>query len=148
MDGLCVYGILRAEAALPSPPAGIDGRPLRKLRAGPLAALVSDAPEGPVRASRRNLMAHSGVLQTAIAQGCVLPMRFGVVMPSAEAVERELLRDHEAPLLAQLDAFEELVEVDLEVLCPEDEVLRAILRERPDIADLREQLRDQPPEAT
>jgi len=36
-DGLCVYGILRAGADVPSPPAGIDGRPVTNLVAGPLA---------------------------------------------------------------------------------------------------------------
>jgi hypothetical protein len=145
---LCVYGIVRAEAQAPPPPAGVEGRPVTRVAAGPLAALVSDAPDGPVKASRRNLMAHSGVLQSAVAATCVLPMRFGIVMPSADAVEHELLREHESRLLAQLDAFEDLVELDLKVLCPEEDLLRAVMAERPEIAQLRERLSGQAPEAT
>ncbi|MEA2448669.1 MAG: hypothetical protein QOG63_601 [Thermoleophilaceae bacterium] len=147
-DGLCVYGIARAGAKLSPPPAGIEGRPVSTLAAGPVAALVSDAPEGPVKASRRNLMAHAGVLQHAVAEACVLPMRFGMVMPDAAAVESELLGEHEERLVAQLDAFEQLVEVDLKLVSPEDEELRAILAERPDIAELRERLKGQAPDAT
>jgi len=113
-----------------------------------MAALVSEAPGGPVRASRRNLMAHAGVLQFVADRLCVLPMRFGVVMPGAEAVETELLREHEGVLTAQLEAFEELVEVDLKILCAEDVLLRTILDERPDLAELNERLRDRPAEAT
>src|SRR4051812_4963663 len=94
-DGLCVYGVMRAEAESPPPPDGIEGRPVRSVTAGPLAALVSDAPAGPVKASRRNLMAHAAVLQHAVAHACVLPMRFGVVMPDEHAVESELLGDQE-----------------------------------------------------
>ena len=146
--GLCVYGILRAEASMPTPPAGIEGRPVSLLGSGPLVALVSEAPAGPVKANRRNLMAHAGVLQHAVAMTAVLPMRFGVVMPDARAVVSELLREREAALLAQLDAFDDLVEVDLKIVCPEEVLLRSILAERPEIAGLNERLRGQAPEAS
>ena len=94
--GTYVYGVWRAEASMPpSPPAGIEDRPVFAIECGPLAALASEAPAGPVRASRRNLLAHSGVLQAAVGRACVLPMRFGVVLPDSDAVESELLRARE-----------------------------------------------------
>jgi hypothetical protein len=148
MDGLCVYGIMRAEAAPASPPAGVEGRAVRRVKSGALAALVSDAPAAPIRATRRNLMAHSEVLQHAVAETAVLPMQFGVVMPDEDTLDAELLSPHQERLVAQLEAFDTLVEVDLKLICEETDMLRAILAERPDIAELRTRLAGQSAEAT
>jgi hypothetical protein len=147
-EGLYVYGIVRAGESMPPPPAGIDGRPVTTIERPPLVALVSGSPAGPVKASRRNLMAHSDVLQAIVPGGSVLPMRFGVVMPSAEAVSDELLGERGEELVAQLDAFEGLVELDLKVLCPEEVLMRAIVAERADIAQLSLAVRGRSPDAT
>jgi hypothetical protein len=147
--GTYVYGICRAEASDPSPPpAGIEGRPVLAIRCGPLAALASEAPAGPVRASRRNLMAHTAVLQAAVERTCVLPMRFGVVLPDPAAVESELLRGRADALLAQLEAFDPFVEVDVKLLCDEEVLLRTIVAGREDVAALNELVRNRPAEAT
>jgi hypothetical protein len=148
VDGTYVYGIVRAGIPMPSPPAGIEGRLVATIERPPLAALVSDAPAGPVKASRKNLMAHSNVLQQVVAEHTVLPMRFGVVMPSAEAAEDELLTEHQEDLVAQLDAFEGLVELDLKIVCPEEVQMRAVVAERPDIAQLSREIRGKPADAT
>jgi hypothetical protein len=143
-----VYGVVRAGTDSPRAAEGIDGQQVEVVPEGDLAALVSDAPTVPVRANRRNLTAHSGVLQAVVSERCVLPMRFGVVMPGRDAVREELLERHADRLTAQLDAFEPYVEVDVRVLCPEEAVLRAVLAERRDIADLRASLAGRPPDAT
>jgi hypothetical protein len=93
-------------------------------------------------------MAHTAVLQAAVERACVLPMRFGVVLPDTAAVESEFLRPHADALLAQLDAFDALVEVDIKLLCDEEVLLRTIVASRDDVAELHERLRGQPPEAT
>ena len=147
-EGRYVYGILRSGAAGTLPAAGVEGAAVALVEHGPVAALVSDAPVGPVKANRRNLMAHSSVLQEMVAEHCVLPMRFGVVMPSDSAVSGELLGAHEQALVEQLDAFAELVELDFKVICPEDELLRSVMVERPELAELREQIRGKPDDAT
>ena len=147
-SGLCVYGIVGIRTVPAITAAGIEGRSVRAIESAPLAALVSDAPPGLVKASRRNLMAHSDVLQEAVAEGCVLPMRFGVVMPDEEAVREELLRDNEEELLAQLSAFRDLVELDLKIVCPQEVLLRTILAERPELAALSVRLRGRSPDAT
>ncbi|MFB7114843.1 GvpL/GvpF family gas vesicle protein, partial [Streptomyces sp. NPDC056291] len=83
-----VYGI--TAATHPSLPEGMGGvgdppREIRILKAGELAAVVSDAPEG-LRPKRRDLLAHQSVLSEAGAGGCVLPMRFGSVSPDDDTV--------------------------------------------------------------
>jgi hypothetical protein len=143
-----VYGITRSGGLGGPPAAGVEGQPVTQVEHGPVAALVSEGPEVPVKANRRNLMAHTEVLQHVVASDCVLPMRFGVVMPSEEAVAEELLAAHEEALVEQLEAFEGLVELDLKVTCPEDVLLRSVLAERPELAELRERIRGMPDDAT
>src|SRR3954466_12164936 len=99
-----VYGVTRASAGWRSPGAGVDEQPVELVAHGELAAIVSDAPRVPVKANRRNLMAHSRVLQEVIELQAVLPMRFGVVMPARAAVEEELLVAGADWLTAQLRA--------------------------------------------
>ena len=146
--GLCVYGIVRAEEAPSVEAAGIDGRWVTTVEGGSLAAVVSDAPPGPVRASRRNLMAHANVLQEAGAERTVLPMRFGVVMPDVVAVRHELLGEHERELLAQLQALDGLTEIDLKIVCPEEVLMRTVLADRPELAALSVRLGGRSPDAT
>jgi hypothetical protein len=143
-----VYGVLSATPESSPPGRGVDGQPLELVESGELAALVSDAPEVPVRANRRNLMAHTDVLRRVAVERGVLPMRFGVVMPDRDAVCRELLEAHGRELSSQLEAFEPYVELDVRVLCPEDALLRSVLSDRPDIAKLRSDLAARPPDAT
>jgi hypothetical protein len=143
-----VYGVVRADAEPALTKNGVDSRKVELLRDGDLAAIVSDAPPGDVKGSRRNLLAHSEVLQQAVAEHCVLPMAFGVVMPDDAAVKEELLGRHREHLLAQLEAFDELVELELKVLCPEDHLLRSVVEERPEIKRRRERLEGRPLDAT
>src|SRR3954447_4592131 len=144
-----VYGVIGAGAAGWRPPAeGVDDQPVELVERDGLAALVSEAPRVPVRANRRNLMAHSRVLQSVIGERCVLPMRFGDVMPDRAAVAAELLGHNGEWLASQLSVFETYVELDVRAICPEEELLRAVVRERPQLAELRESLRGRPGPAT
>ena len=143
-----VYGITRSGAASPLPAAGVDGRPVSEIEHGTLSAVVSTDPAVPVKANRRNLMAHTSVLGEVASSRCVLPMRFGIVMPGEAAVRDELLQAHAEALDAQLDAFEDLVELDVKVVCPEDELIRAIVADRPELAKLGEEIRSKPADAT
>jgi hypothetical protein len=147
-QGLCVYGVMRARRAPALSVAGVEGRPVRAIETGPLAVLVSDAPAGLVNANRRNLIAHRSVLQEAVKTGCVLPMPFGVVMPNETAVREELLRDGAHELFGQLADFDELVELDLSIVCPDEVLMRTVLADRPELAALSARLRGRPPDAT
>ena len=143
-----MYGITRSGGRRELPTAGVEGRPVTLVAHGPIAALVSEAPDGPVKANRRNLLAHTQVLQQLVETECVLPMQFGVVMPSDSAVADHLLAAHEEELVEQLATFDDLVEVDLKITCPEDVLLRTLIAERPELAELRDQIRSQPDDAT
>jgi hypothetical protein len=142
-----VYGVVRADDKGPRA-RGIGRKQVRIIRADGLGALTSDVPPGDLEAGRNELLAHSRVLERALEQGTVLPMRFGVVMPSESAVREQLLEPHRGELEAQLEEMEGKFEVNLKAIYEERALLTEVLRERPEIAKLREELRGQPEDAT
>jgi Gas vesicle synthesis protein GvpL/GvpF len=133
-----VYGIVPAETPLDGAPPGIAGAPVSRVAAGGLAALVSPVEDGELRATRRDLLSHSAVLEHAVAAGPVLPLRFGTVLRDEDAVVRELLEPRRDELVSLLRRFERLVELRVKAFYVEEEVLKEIVRSNPAIARLRE----------
>jgi hypothetical protein len=129
--------------------AGAPGLPpdARVVAVGDLAALVGELPaEG--QAKREDLERHQQVLSRAIASTTVLPMRFGVVVESDDAVRREVLERNAGALRALLAEFDGLVQMTLKAFYAEDVLLREVLGEEPEIARLSHSLRGQPEELT
>jgi hypothetical protein len=134
-----VYGI--TAASHPALPEGMGGvgdpsRPVRVLRAGELAALVSDAPEG-LRPKRRELLAHQNVLSEAGAAGCILPMRFGSVAPGDEAVTG-VLAERAEHYQERLRALDGRVEYNVKANHVEEAVLHHVMAGSPEIRALAE----------
>jgi len=127
---------------------GIHGRPLRRISSRGIAALVSDVPDEPLEAGRDELLTHSRVLENAAERGVILPMRFGVVMPSSSSVREELLAAHRDELEAQLEEMSGKVEVNVKGIYEEQEILREMLEESPELTGLRDVIRGQPDDAT
>ncbi|MFE0551053.1 GvpL/GvpF family gas vesicle protein [Streptomyces pilosus] len=134
-----VYGI--TAVTHPSLPEGMGGvgdpsRPVRILRQGELAAVVSDAPDG-LRPKRRELLAHQNVLSEIGAAGCVLPMRFGSVAPDDDSVTGVLAEraDH---YLERLRALDGRVEYNIKANHVEDAVLHHVMAGNPEIRALAE----------
>lgn len=132
-----VYGIVEATATAPRG-RGIAGAPVRLLSGEDAAALVSEIPANHLRMGREEVQAHARVLERALDRGPVLPMRFGVVMSDAEEVRDRLLTEHGAELRAQLTEMEGKVEIRIRAAYNEEMLFRDIVRERPEIAALRE----------
>jgi hypothetical protein len=139
-----VYGIVPAETPLDGAPPGVAGAPVRRIESGGLAALVSPIEGDELRATRRDLLSHSAVLEHAVAAGPVLPLRFGIVLRDDEAVVSELLEPRRDELAALLERFERLVELRVKAFYVEETVLREIVGSDPAIARLREATRDVP----
>ncbi|MGN6662955.1 MAG: GvpL/GvpF family gas vesicle protein [Solirubrobacterales bacterium] len=149
MSARYVYGVVRAGDRPPSEGLGLGGAPLELVSADGVAALTSEIPGEYLEAGRDELLTHSRVLEEALQRGSVvLPMRFGVVMPDAEAVCEELLDPHRDGLRAQLEEMEGKVEVNLKALHDEQRILAEIVRENPEVAELRAALQGKPQEAT
>jgi hypothetical protein len=143
-----VYGVVRAGSGSRSKQSGINGEKVELVSREGLGALISDVPADFAEAGRDELMTHSRVLEEALGSGTVLPMQFGVVMPSADAVLDELLDAHRAELDAQLDEMEGKVEVNIKGIYDEEALLREVVAENREVAELREAIQGQPEDAT
>src|SRR5919109_187438 len=143
-----VYGVTRPRPKSGSIGKGIHGKAVRVVTSDDLGALTSDVPAGPLEAGREELMAHARVLERAMKKGTVLPMRFGVVMPSESAVRSELLDAHRGELEAQLDAMNGKVEINLKGMYEEELVLRQIMNENSEVATLSAAIAGKPEDAT
>ncbi len=134
-----VYGI--AKSSHPSLPEKADGigeppRPVRIVRQGQLAALVSDAPEN-LRPKRRDLLAHQNVLRQAGEAGAVLPLRFGGVSPDDETLAA-VLAEREEHYVERLSALDGKVEYNVKATHDEEAVLHRALADDPALREMAE----------
>jgi hypothetical protein len=120
---------------------GAVARPVEALVYEDLAALVSTVAPGEVggddvRSLRRDMKAHSAVLNRLIEQGLasVLPVRFGVVFPTAQLLVDRVLKPQYRLLKSHLQRLRGAAEVSLKVTYAEDHVLREIVSEHPELA--------------
>lgn len=142
-----VYGIIRA-GDVSTKLVGINDEPVSPVSSEGLAALTSDVPEEFLEAGRDELFTHSRVLAQALEQGTVLPMRFGVVLPDERSVREELLAPHSEEFEAQLRDLDGKIEINLKVLHDEETILREVLAEIPEAAELRQSIQGKPEDAT
>lgn len=132
-----VYGIIAStHPAVPEHLSGVGEGPLRVLKAGDLAAVVSDAPEG-LRPKRRELLAHQNVLGEVGAEGCVLPMRFGSVAPDDNTVT-DVLTERAEHYKERLRALDGRVEYNVKANHVEEAVLHHVMAVNPEVRALAE----------
>ncbi|WP_328779451.1 GvpL/GvpF family gas vesicle protein [Streptomyces canus] len=134
-----VYGITAAShPALPEDLGGVGNPalPVRVLKEGDLAAVVSDAPEG-LRPKRRDLLAHQNVLSEAGAGGCLLPMRFGSVAPDDGTVTG-VLAEHSEHYKERLRTLDGKVEYNVKATHDEEAVLHRVMSDNPEIRAVTE----------
>ena len=113
-----------------------------------LAAVVSDSPIVEYETSRRNMMAHTLVLEEVMREFTILPVRFGTVAPSAEAIQEQVLKRRYGELNGLLAEMEGRVELGLKAFWYEDSIFREIVEENLPIRRLRDSLMNRPAEET
>lgn len=137
-----VYGVTTADAAQPAL-SGRQDAEVRLICDEGLAAIVSDV-EADAPAGRKDLLAHAHVLEGFADTENVLPMRFGVVMPSDDVVRQELLKDDHESLSDLLATFDGLIQLTVQAFHHEEAALREVLRRHPRLQRARDQLRSLP----
>ena len=145
---LYVYGITWADAAREQAAAGIGDADVLPVAYDDLAALTSPLADPKVRARRRELLAHSEVLARALERATVLPLSFGTVFESADAVVRDLLAARQEELRKLLRELEGRVELRVKAFYRDEAILAEVVGENPRIARLREAVRAGPEAAT
>ena len=143
-----VYGVMHPGALRAVESRGVNDGAVHTVEHDDLAALVSDVPPGPLTGTKDDVLAHSRVLEEVVGYAPVLPMRFGVVMEDERSLRERLLAGHGNELRRLLDDLAGVVQLRVRVLYENDAGLREIVAEDREIAQLREEVRGKPEDAT
>ena len=142
--GYYVYGVVPAATRLPKGLRGLDEVPVEQVEYDDIAAVASpfqlDRPPG----RRAELVAHSRVVDRLVESVTVVPAQFGSVMADRDSVVTDLLgpdHDHFVELLHHLEGH---CQLNLRATYVEEQVLAEVVRDRPDIAELRRRTRGLP----
>ena len=135
---LHVYGVVSAATLLPGVLRGRQEAPVRLVVHSDLAAVVSEV-DADARLRRDDLLAHARVLESLIEAATVLPMRFGMIVETDEEVARNILEPGESGLTDLLHSFDGFVQLTVKAQHDQDQALRDLLGERPDLRVLRDQ---------
>jgi hypothetical protein len=148
--GCYVYGIASADVELTGDVHGVGDPPgpIQLVRHGNLAALVSEVDLTRRLGTPEDLRAHAQVLDSAVVEVPVLPLRFGTVMATREAVAGELLAVYQEAFAAALKEIEGRAEYVVKGRYVEQVVLAEVLAQIPEAARLRKQIRGKDPDAT
>lgn len=113
--GCYLYAVIDSDSERQLGVTGLDGRPVYTLSDGGFAAVVSDLPNGKVRAERRRLAAHHDVLKRLRRDHTVLPMSFGVIADGPDAI-RSILERHRPAFAEQVQRVAGKIEMGLRVV--------------------------------
>ena len=91
-----LYAIVAGGEPRSYPSLGIDGNDVYAIAEGRVAAVVSGLAGSKVRPQRANLAAHQAVLQRLMADTTPLPMAFGTIAASPQAIRGILIRNQRA----------------------------------------------------
>lgn len=127
---------------------GERGDIVHTVRFEDLAAVVSDSPVAEYESNRRNMMAHTLVLEEVLQTWDILPVRFGTVAPSAEAIQEKVLKRRFGELHGLLQEMAGRVELGLKAFWYEQAIFQEIVAEDPAIRRMRDALAGRPPEAS
>lgn len=145
-----IYGIVPADVELASDARGVGDPPgrIKLVRHGEIAALTSDVPVDHPLGRPEDLFAHQRLLDAAVTEVPVLPLRFGAVVKTPQAVVDELLTPYHDEFLTALRELEGRAEYVVKGRYAEQVVVGEILAGNAEAARLREEIRGLPEEAT
>jgi hypothetical protein len=109
-----VFAVVYAAEVPPIACAGMDGNEVSAIIEGRLAAVVSGVEGARIRPERRRLAVHQEVLKHLLAVTTPLPMKFGILVDSPDAVRR-ILRRNQRRFVEQLDRVAGKLEFGLRV---------------------------------
>jgi hypothetical protein len=147
--GWFMYGLVPGDVETTADIRGLGdpSGPVTVVRHGEVGALISEVPIDAPLGLPDHLIAYRELLDSVAVAVPVLPVRFGTVLESREAVAELLGVQHDG-YLAALGELEGRVEYVVRARYVERTLLTEVLTEHPEAAALRDQLRGQPEDAT
>lgn len=137
--GLYVYAVGSSAEGAPPPLQGVFDRPLYRIDAGALCAIVSECAAATLRAERRHMMAAQRALSALNQQLDVLPMAFGTIAKS-EADVRRFIDERREVLTAQLRRVSGAVEMSLRLSLDAPDPVAYLVERTPTLRAARERI--------
>lgn len=149
-DGQYLYAIIGCPEPREFKARGIGerGDVVHTINHGRLGAVVSNSSVVEYENSRRNMMAHMLVLEEAMEEFPLLPVRFGTVAPSAEAVEKQLLAARYEEFTGLIEQMRDRIELGLKAFWYEGAAFEEVVRDSETIRRMRDALNGRSPEET
>ncbi|GAA4916335.1 GvpL/GvpF family gas vesicle protein [Nesterenkonia rhizosphaerae] len=133
-----LYGIVPAEAQLPSGLVGVHDQPVRLKKHGQVAAVLSATDPVEALGTPEDLLAHTRVLDSLGSSGPVLPLAFGTLVPDEQVLVTDVLEPQQDAYYAGLQDIAGHCQYTVTVTFDRETLLREVLDEVPEAADLRE----------
>jgi hypothetical protein len=148
--GCYVYGIVPADVEPAGDIRGVGDPPgrIELIRHGGLAALVSEVDLTGRLGTPEDLQAHAKILDATVIEVPVLPLRFGTVMATRDAVAGDLLAAYQEAFAAALKQVEGRAQYVVKGRYVEQAVLAETLAEIPEAPKLARLIRGKDPDAT
>jgi hypothetical protein len=134
---LYIYAITQADGLEIAIPPGVAAQSVYRVASGSLGAFVSDYPGTTIRAERRHIAASQAVLRTLQTDIDLLPMAFGVLTPSADAMI-DLLDRHRESFLTQLDRVGGSVEMGVRLNLDVPDPIAYVVAHSPELRQARD----------
>ncbi|HXR24930.1 MAG TPA: GvpL/GvpF family gas vesicle protein, partial [Candidatus Binataceae bacterium] len=138
--GRYIYAVVTESAEQALNFKGLDDRPIYTIAHRGMAAVVSDLERARIRPERRNLAAHRAVLSGLMAvEEAVLPMRFGTIAASANAI-KSLLSFNRNIFESQLKQIAGKLEMGVRVVWDVPNIFEYFIDQHPDLKEARDRL--------
>lgn len=137
--GRYLYAITDAAADGVGGTIGVNGTLVYVIPEGPVAAVVSNIAEKRIRPERSKLSAHHGVVKRLMADTTVLPVAFGTIADSLQAV-RNILQENRDAFVEQLNRVRGKVEMGLRVTWDVPNIFEYMVNRCPELAALRDEV--------
>lgn len=113
-----------------------------------MSAVVSDTPIQEYEESRRNMMAHTLVLEEVMRNHTILPIRFGTVAPNETAVLEQVLKRRYGGLITEFEEVENRIELGIKAFWYEEVIFQEIIEQNSAVRSLRDSLKSHKAEET
>ena len=105
-----------------------------------IGAIVSSSPNIEYENSRRNMMAHTLVLEEIMKEFDLLPVRFGTIAPDADTIKERLLAARYQELTELLEQMRDRMELGLKAFWYDGAAIAEVVRDNETIRRMRDAL--------
>jgi len=135
-QGKYIYGIIEEPQPRTFNFAGLDDAPVYTINHQRLAAAVSDTYLQEIDPTRKNVHAHTVVQDELLKSYTLLPMGFGMIAASQDAV-RTLLEKNDRGLVSELNRLAGKIQVELKVFWDQGAIVRELQGESGELTRLK-----------